>query len=86
MNVEQKMKELDASESSSGGKMLRLSVETGGCSGFQYAFNLDDRVNSDDRYYHLDSQISMLIGLPYVDTPVSFINYNLLYLMYCQSF
>jgi len=57
------MKELDANESSAAaGKMLRLSVETGGCSGFQYAFNLDDRVNSDDRYYHLDTQISMMIG------------------------
>lgn len=31
--------------------MLRLSVETGGCSGFQYAFNLDDRFNSDDRVF-----------------------------------
>lgn len=47
-----KMKELDANESSAAaGKMLRLSVETGGCSGFQYAFNLDDRVNSDDRVF-----------------------------------
>ncbi|KAH7679194.1 FeS cluster biogenesis domain-containing protein [Dioscorea alata] len=31
-------------------KMLRLSVETGGCSGFQYAFLLDDKKNSDDRF------------------------------------
>jgi Fe-S cluster assembly iron-binding protein IscA len=60
------MKELDANESSAGGKMLRLSVETGGCSGFSYAFDLDDRVNSDDRYYLLDSQISMMIDLPFV--------------------
>ncbi|KAG7036850.1 Iron-sulfur assembly protein IscA-like 2, mitochondrial [Cucurbita argyrosperma subsp. argyrosperma] len=30
-------------------KMLRLSVETGGCSGFQYVFNLDDQTNPDDR-------------------------------------
>ncbi|XP_038895338.1 iron-sulfur assembly protein IscA-like 2, mitochondrial isoform X2 [Benincasa hispida] len=30
-------------------KMLRLSVETGGCSGFQYVFNLDEKTNPDDR-------------------------------------
>jgi Fe-S cluster assembly iron-binding protein IscA len=82
MNMEQTMKELDADESSAGGKMLRLSVETGGCSGFSYAFDLDDRVNSDDRYYLLDSRISMMIDLPYTGIehakPMSFINYNLL--------
>ena len=43
----QRMKELQAGENSD--KMLRLSVEAGGCSGFQYAFTLDDKTNSDDR-------------------------------------
>ncbi|KAH7663433.1 FeS cluster insertion protein [Dioscorea alata] len=36
------------------GKMLRLSVETGGCSGFQYAFLLDNEKNSDDRVFEKD--------------------------------
>ncbi|KAH1101699.1 hypothetical protein GYH30_036322 [Glycine max] len=46
-----RMKELEGSESSTDGKMLRLSVETGGCSGFQYVFNLDNRINSDDKVF-----------------------------------
>ncbi|CAL5194239.1 unnamed protein product [Lathyrus oleraceus] len=50
-NCVRRIKELDSNEPSSAGKMLRLSVETGGCSGFQYAFNLEDRVNSDDRVF-----------------------------------
>lgn len=47
------MKELQATEAAVGEKMLRLSVETGGCSGFQYVFDLDDKTSSDDRYMRL---------------------------------
>ncbi|KAI4348962.1 hypothetical protein L6164_009622 [Bauhinia variegata] len=50
-NFIRRMKELEADESSADGKKLRLSVETGGCSGFQYVFNLDDKINSDDRVF-----------------------------------
>ncbi|XP_057438134.1 iron-sulfur assembly protein IscA-like 2, mitochondrial [Lotus japonicus] len=50
-NCLRRMKELEASESATAPKTLRLSVETGGCSGFQYAFDLDDRINSDDRVF-----------------------------------
>ncbi|KAK6923870.1 FeS cluster biogenesis [Dillenia turbinata] len=53
-NCVQRLKELHASEASMGEKMLRLSVEAGGCSGFQYAFSLDDKVNSDDRIFEND--------------------------------
>ncbi|CAL0326735.1 unnamed protein product [Lupinus luteus] len=48
---EKRMKELEGSESSQGRKLLRLSVENGGCSGFQYVFNLDHTVNSDGSTY-----------------------------------
>lgn len=44
----QRLKELHAKGDY--GKMLRLSVETGGCSGFQYAFLLDNEKNLDDRF------------------------------------
>jgi Fe-S cluster assembly iron-binding protein IscA len=45
----QRLKELQTSEGSAKDKMLRLGVETGGCSGFQYVFDLDDKTNPDDR-------------------------------------
>ncbi|TVU06435.1 hypothetical protein EJB05_49651, partial [Eragrostis curvula] len=49
-----RIKELHAKEPSAEGKMLRLSVEAGGCSGFQYSFALDDKKNSDDRVFERD--------------------------------
>ncbi|OVA06016.1 FeS cluster biogenesis [Macleaya cordata] len=50
-NCIRRLKELHSKEASTEGKMLRLSVETGGCSGFQYVFLLDDKTNSDDRVF-----------------------------------
>lgn len=45
----QRLKELHTKEPSAKGNMLRLSVEAGGCSGFQYTFSLDNKENADDR-------------------------------------
>ncbi|XP_069921370.1 iron-sulfur cluster assembly 2 homolog, mitochondrial isoform X2 [Oryctolagus cuniculus] len=39
-------------EITEGSEFLRLEVEGGGCSGFQYKFSLDTVINPDDR--HLD--------------------------------
>ncbi|XVE75972.1 hypothetical protein DITRI_Ditri12bG0135300 [Diplodiscus trichospermus] len=50
-NCVKRMKELQASEESPKKKMLRLSVETGGCSGFQYMFDLDCKTDPDDRVF-----------------------------------
>lgn len=51
-NCVRRMKELQAGEHKE--KMLRLSIEAGGCSGFQYEFSLDDKTNSDDRIFERD--------------------------------
>ncbi|XP_066468164.1 iron-sulfur cluster assembly 2 homolog, mitochondrial isoform X2 [Tiliqua scincoides] len=41
-------------EIAEGSEFLRLQVEGGGCSGFQYKFSLDTVVNSDDRVFEQD--------------------------------
>ncbi|XP_047049547.1 iron-sulfur assembly protein IscA-like 2, mitochondrial [Lolium rigidum] len=46
-----RLKELHTNEPSAEGNMLRLSVEAGGCSGFQYTFVLDSKKNADDRVF-----------------------------------
>ncbi|CAH9145045.1 unnamed protein product [Cuscuta epithymum] len=51
-NCVRRLKELQASEPKE--KMLRLSIEAGGCSGFQYEFSLDDKTNADDRIFEKD--------------------------------
>ncbi|CAI9097737.1 OLC1v1034213C1 [Oldenlandia corymbosa var. corymbosa] len=48
-NCVRRMKELQSHEGKE--KMLRLSIEAGGCSGFQYNFSLDDKSDSDDRVF-----------------------------------
>ena len=48
----QRMKELQVEDPSK--KLLRLSIEAGGCSGFQYNFSLDDKTNNDDRLLYFN--------------------------------
>ncbi|KAK1441560.1 hypothetical protein QVD17_07559 [Tagetes erecta] len=47
-----RMKELQADEAKE--KILRLSIEAGGCSGFQYNFALEEKPNNDDRIFERD--------------------------------
>ena len=52
-NAARRISELAAAEADAGA-MLRLSVNGGGCSGFQYSFDFDRVVNEDDRTFHRD--------------------------------
>lgn len=45
----QRLKQLCANNSNT---FLRLCVESGGCSGFQYKFDLDEKLSDDDRLVH----------------------------------
>ncbi len=40
---------------SSESKILRVSVKGGGCSGFQYVFNIVDRIDEDDQVFENES-------------------------------
>ncbi|XP_020575943.1 iron-sulfur assembly protein IscA-like 2, mitochondrial [Phalaenopsis equestris] len=64
-NCVRRLKELNAKEESFEGKMLRLSVETGGCSGFQYAFLLDEKKNEDDRIFAKDGVMLVVDSISY---------------------
>lgn len=44
----QRLKELQAEAGPDRAVKLRVEVEGGGCSGFQYKFRLDDSVTADD--------------------------------------
>jgi iron-sulfur cluster insertion protein len=46
-----------------GAMMLRVSVGGGGCSGFQYSFNLDDATNADDQVFERDGAKLVVDGI-----------------------
>jgi iron-sulfur cluster insertion protein len=50
-----RVKVLSAQEG--GGKMFRITVNGGGCSGFQYEFSLDDKLNPDDLTFERDGAV-----------------------------
>ncbi|CAN6459850.1 unnamed protein product [Victoria cruziana] len=64
-NCIRRLKELHAKGELVDGKMLRLSIETGGCSGFQYVFLLDDKKNPDDRIFEKDGMKLVVDNISY---------------------
>jgi len=53
-------------------KMLRVSVSGGGCSGFQYGFDLDTKAEADDLVLERDGAVVLIdpISLTYMDGSV----------------
>jgi iron-sulfur cluster insertion protein len=47
--------------------MLRISVKGGGCSGFQYSFDIDNRAAEDDRTVSRDGVTVLIdsVSLPF---------------------
>ncbi|KAB1222570.1 Iron-sulfur assembly protein IscA-like 2, mitochondrial [Morella rubra] len=74
-NCVRRMRELQASEASADEKMLRLCVETGGCSGFQYVFDLDGKTHSDDRVFERDGVKLVVDNISYDFVKGSTIDY-----------
>lgn len=56
-------------KSEAAGAMLRVSVEGGGCSGFQYKFDIDARTGEDDLRIERD-EITVLVDA--VSAPLLF--------------
>jgi iron-sulfur cluster insertion protein len=55
-----------------GSKALRVAVEGGGCSGFQYEIKLDDAVSDDDLVLEKDGQKVLIdsVSLPFLSDAV----------------
>lgn len=69
----QKLKQLCDSNS-----FLRLCVESGGCSGFQYKFDLDDKIADDDKLVDIDIFIVCLL-LMFDSKRIHFAMYSVIY-------
>ncbi|CAI9766377.1 unnamed protein product [Fraxinus pennsylvanica] len=72
-NCVRRMKELQASKVN--GKLLRLSIDAGGCSGFQYNFLLDHKTNDDDRIFERDGVKLVVDNISYDFVKGSTIDY-----------
>jgi iron-sulfur cluster assembly accessory protein len=66
----QRIKEIMASEPS--GAMLRISVNGGGCSGFQYAFDVERQRQADDLVIEKDGATVLVdeVSVQYMDGSV----------------
>lgn len=59
-NAEKRILEI-RSKAGNRNKFLRILVSGGGCSGFQYNFNLDEKINDDDFKLEKNGQILLVV-------------------------
>ena len=57
-----RLKEIGAAKKS---KVLRIAVEGGGCSGFQYGFSFDEAVSEDDMVVERDGVTALIDAMSY---------------------
>ena len=60
-SAKSKIKELFLEEQNVNLKGLRIFVQGGGCSGFQYGFTWDDSLNEDDFVFDITDKIKLLV-------------------------
>jgi iron-sulfur cluster insertion protein len=60
-SAKNKIKKLFLEEQNNNLKGLRIFVQGGGCSGFQYGFTWDDSVNEDDFVFDITDEIKLLV-------------------------
>jgi iron-sulfur cluster insertion protein len=60
-SAKSKIKELFLEEQNVNLKGLRIFVQGGGCSGFQYGFTWDDSLNEDDFVFDITDEIKLLV-------------------------
>jgi iron-sulfur cluster insertion protein len=60
-SAKNKIKELFLEEQNVNLKGLRIFVQGGGCSGFQYGFTWDDSLNEDDFVFDITDKIKLLV-------------------------
>tara|TARA_R110000782_G_scaffold72889_2_gene145795 strand:+ start:106 stop:420 length:315 start_codon:yes stop_codon:yes gene_type:complete len=58
----------ELAESAGRPQMLRVAVDGGGCSGFQYRFELVDGAEADDLHIELDGQTALVdpVSIPFL--------------------
>ncbi len=59
-NAIKKIHDIIASKDQTG-LMMRIKIDSGGCSGFQYSFSLDDTLTPDDQVFKQTDDVTIIV-------------------------